>query len=146
MTHTVSIVGDTSGAALAAKDRRLVLVTGEGSHQLTAQEISQFGRHGLKPVIFVLNNNGYLIERLLCKDPDIEYNDLAQWNYSELPHALGCNDWYTPQVSTLGELDEALRIAGEGERGCYIEIVTAKYEAPPLPKKLHDSVKTLYNS
>lgn len=133
------------GAAVAAKDRRLVLVTGEGSHQLTAQEIGQFGRHGLKPVIFVLNNNGYLIERLLCKDPDIEYNDLAQWNYSELPHALGCNDWYTPRVSTLAELDEALEIAGRGERGCYIEIVTAKYEAPPLPKKLHDSVKTLYN-
>jgi indolepyruvate decarboxylase len=134
------------GAALAAKDRRLVLVTGEGSHQLTAQEISQFGRHGLKPVIFLLNNNGYLIERLLCKDPDIEYNDLAQWNYSELPHALGCTDWYTPRVTTLAELDEALKIASEGERGCYIEIITAKYEAPPLPKKLHDSIKTLYNT
>jgi indolepyruvate decarboxylase len=134
------------GAAVAAKDRRLVLITGEGSHQLTAQEISQFGRQGLKPVIFVLNNNGYLIERLLCKDPDIEYNDLAQWNYSELPHALGCNDWYTPRVTTLAELDEALDIAGRGERGCYIEIVTAKYEAPPLPKKLHDSIATLYNT
>lgn len=134
------------GAAVAAKDRRLVLITGEGSHQLTAQELSQFGRQGLKPVIFVLNNNGYLIERLLCKDPDIEYNDLAQWNYSELPHALGCNDWYTPRVTTLAELDEALDIAGRGERGCYIEIVTAKYEAPPLPKKLHDSIATLYNT
>ena len=43
-------------------DRRLVLVTGEGSHQLTAQEISQFGRRGLKPIVFVLNNSGYLIE------------------------------------------------------------------------------------
>jgi indolepyruvate decarboxylase len=134
------------GAAVAAKDRRLVLVTGEGSHQLTAQEISQFGRRGLKPVIFVLNNNGYLIERLLCKDPDIEYNDLAQWNYAELPHALGCDDWYTPRVTTLEELDEALKIAGEGKRGCYIEIITAKYEAPPLPEKLHDSIETLYGS
>jgi hypothetical protein len=35
---------------VAAPDRRLVFVTGEGSHQLTAQEISQFGRRGLKPV------------------------------------------------------------------------------------------------
>jgi indolepyruvate decarboxylase len=31
------------GAAVAARDRRVVLVTGEGPHQLTAQEISQFG-------------------------------------------------------------------------------------------------------
>jgi indolepyruvate decarboxylase len=35
-----------------------MLVTGEGAHQLTVQEISQFGRLGLKPVIFVLNNGG----------------------------------------------------------------------------------------
>jgi indolepyruvate decarboxylase len=133
------------GAALAAKDRRLVLITGEGSHQLTAQEICQFPRHGLKPIIFLLNNNGYLIERLLCKDPDIEYNDLAQWNYADLPHALGCKDWYTSRVRTLDELDAALEVAGGGGRACYIEIITGTYEAPPLPKKLHDSIKTLYN-
>ncbi len=67
------------GMAIAEPSRRLVLVTGEGAHQMTVQEIGQFGRHGLKPIIFVLNNNGYLIERLLCKDPDIIYNDVAQW-------------------------------------------------------------------
>jgi hypothetical protein len=38
-----------------------------GSHQLRAQEMGQFGRQGLKPIVFVLNNSGYLIERLLCK-------------------------------------------------------------------------------
>jgi indolepyruvate decarboxylase len=37
------------GASVAAPDRRAVLITGEGSHQLTAQEISQFGRRGLSP-------------------------------------------------------------------------------------------------
>src|SRR5262249_46326666 len=52
------------GAAVAAPDRRLVLFTGEGSHQLTAQEIGQFHRRGLRPIIFVLNNSGYLIERM----------------------------------------------------------------------------------
>jgi indolepyruvate decarboxylase len=46
------------GAAIAAPDRRVVLVTGDGSHQFTAQEVSQFGRLGLHPIIFVLNNSG----------------------------------------------------------------------------------------
>jgi indolepyruvate decarboxylase len=78
------------GAALAAPKRRVVLVTGEGSHQLTAQEIGQFHRFGLKPTIFLLNNSGYLTERLFCNDPDIYYNDLAEWNYQLLPRALGC--------------------------------------------------------
>ena len=72
------------GAAVAAPDRRVVLVTGEGSHQLTVQEISQFGRRGLRPIVFVLNNSGYLIERLLCKQPDIAYNDVAAWRYAEI--------------------------------------------------------------
>jgi indolepyruvate decarboxylase len=62
---------------VAAPDRRVVLITGEGSHQLTAQEISQSGRLGLKVTVFVLNDCGYLTERLLCRDPDIRYNDVA---------------------------------------------------------------------
>ncbi len=66
----------------------------EGAHQLTMQEISQFARFGLKPIIFVLNNDGYLIERLFCKEPEYYYNDVAQWNYAQLPLALGCDDWY----------------------------------------------------
>jgi len=134
------------GAAVAAPDRRVVLITGEGSHQLTAQEISQFGRRGLKPIIFVLNNSGYLIERLLCKDPNIEYNDLAQWHYADLPKALGCDDWFTARVSTCGEFDQALKTASEGGRGAYIEVVTDKYAAPPVALKFHESVKTLYRT
>ncbi|OBK47846.1 alpha-keto acid decarboxylase family protein [Mycobacterium kubicae] len=133
------------GAAVAAPDRRVVLITGEGSHQLTVQEISQFHRLGLRPIIFVLNNSGYLIERLLCKDPGIVYNDVATWNYAELPHALGCDDWFTERVTTCGELDEALAKAAQGDQATYLEVVTDTYEAPPLPNKLHENVKTLYN-
>lgn len=133
------------GAAVAAPDRRVVLVTGEGSHQMTAQEVSQFQRRGLQPVIFVLNNSGYLIERLLCSDPAIAYNDLAAWSYAELPHALGCEGWFTPRVTTLTELDAALATAGEGGRAAYIEVVTGPHEAPPLANRLRDNVKTLYS-
>jgi indolepyruvate decarboxylase len=59
------------GAAVAAPERRLVLLTGEGSHQLTAQEISQFGRRHLNPIVFVLNNSGYLIERFSARIPTL---------------------------------------------------------------------------
>jgi indolepyruvate decarboxylase len=132
------------GAAVAAPERRLVLVTGEGSHQLTAQEISQFGRRKLKPIVFVLNNSGYLIERLLCNDPEIAYNDLASWRYSELPHALGCEGWFTARVTTCGEFDQALKVATQGEAAAYIEVVTDKYAAPTLAKQIHENVKSFY--
>ena len=88
------------GAAIGAPDRRLILITGEGAHQMTAQEISQFGRRGLRPIVFVLNNSGYFSERLLCKDMALAYNDIAAWNYAELPHAVGCQGWFTARVST----------------------------------------------
>jgi indolepyruvate decarboxylase len=132
------------GTALSAPDRRTILITGEGSHQLTAQEVSQFHRFGLKPIIFVLNNNGYLIERMLCKDPNIYYNDVVQWHYHKLPEALGCDGWFTARVTTCGELDAAVKKAEIGGTGAYIEVVTDEYAVPPLPQKLHESVATLY--
>jgi len=132
------------GAALAAPDRRVVLITGEGAHQMTAQEISQFHRFGLKPIVFVLNNNGYLIERLLCKYQDVYYNDLPQWNYAHLPKALGCDGWFSARVTNCAELDAALALAENTRDGAYIEIVTDKYVAPPAAVRMHESTKSLY--
>jgi indolepyruvate decarboxylase len=134
------------GAAVAAPDKRVVLVTGDGSHQLTVQEIGQFARLGLRPVIFVLNNNGYLIERLLCKDPTIAYNDIAPWRYAELPHAFGCDDWMAVGVTTCEGLDAALEAAGKAETGVYIEVVTDAYAASPLSLNLHEAMQALYKA
>jgi indolepyruvate decarboxylase len=134
------------GAAVAHPHGRVILVTGDGSHQLTAQEISQFGRRGLRPIIFVLNNNGYLVERFLCKDPNIAYNDIASWNYAEIPHALGCNDWYSARATTCGELDNAITVAAQANTGAYIEVVTDTYAASELVMQLHDNLATLYNT
>jgi indolepyruvate decarboxylase len=134
------------GAAVAAPKRRVVLVTGEGSHQLSAQEVGQFGRMGLQPVIFILNNAGYLIERLLAKYPTSVYNDVASWRYADLPHALGCDAWFTARAKTCGELDQALSTAATCGTAAYIEVVTGAYEASPLALKLHDSLQSLYKS
>lgn len=124
------------GAALAAPEDRVILLTGEGSHQLTVQEISQFYRYGLKPLIFVLNNDGYLIERQLCRDGEAVYNDVAQWNYTQLPEALGCRDWFIARVSTWQALDNAIQHAQNCGTGAYIEVVTGRYAGAPLGKKL----------
>ncbi|QIF93662.1 alpha-keto acid decarboxylase family protein [Proteus vulgaris] len=133
------------GAALAAPEKRVILITGEGSHQLTVQEISQFVRFGLKPIILVLNNNGYLIERLLCDYPEAYYNDLAQWNYHQLPKAFGAKDWHCAKVTTIDELNKTLEIAESTERASYIEIVTERYEASELAQKLKESKDSLYS-
>jgi len=128
------------GTALAAPDKRVILITGEGAHQMTSQEISQFYRYGLKPIIFVLNNKGYLIERMLSKKLDYCYNELPQWNYQKLPEVLGCNDWITRKATTCGELDKIMEELENLDRGAYIEIVTPKFSAPPLMEVIHKNL------
>ena len=128
------------GAALAAPQRRTILITGEGSHQLTAQEVGQFYRYGIKPIIFLLNNSGFLIERQLCKDPEIVYNEVAAWKYEKLPEALGCEGWYTAKVSTCGELDDVMKKIEEKGGPAYVEIVTEKYMSPLFLERLKDEL------
>src|SRR6202790_2934922 len=122
--------GGALGVGLARPSRRTILFTGEGSHQLTATAIGTMGRNGLKPVIFVLNNEGYMVERALEANPDWVYNDLAPWKYYALPAALGCKGWFTAKVATLGELDAALARASTGETASYIEVVGGKMDFP----------------
>jgi indolepyruvate decarboxylase len=132
------------GVALADPGRRTVLITGEGSHQLTANDIGAMGRFGANVIAFVLNNSGYLIERALEQNPNWTYNDLASWNYAELPKALGCADWFTARVTTLGELDEAMKAARVTKTGAYIEIIGGKMDMPPALAFAHGQLKAMY--
>ena len=136
--------GATFGIALANANRRTVLITGEGSHQLTANEIGNMGRYDAKPIIFVLNNDGYMVERALEPYPDWSYNDLAKWRYADLPRALGCADWVTARVETLGELDAAMKAARESKSGAYIEIIGGRMDMPKALAFAHTRIKELY--
>jgi len=77
-------VGSLRGTLTAAPDRRHLLFVGDGSFQLTAQEVSTMLRHDYKPVIFLINNGGYTIERCWL-GKTARYNDVANWAYADLP-------------------------------------------------------------
>ena len=80
-------VGACLGAALAAKEtgeeRRTVLFVGDGSLQLTLQEIGTMLRRGVQPYLFVLNNDGYEIERQIHGEK-AEYNDIQMYDHQQL--------------------------------------------------------------
>ena len=132
------------GVALADPSRRTILITGEGSHQLTANEIGNLGRFGANVTVFVLNNQGYLIERALEENPNWTYNDLPPWRYAELPRALGCADWFTARVETLGQLDAAMKAARESKTGAYIEIIGGRMDMPPALAFAHGRLSAMY--
>jgi indolepyruvate decarboxylase len=134
------------GMALADPSRRTILITGEGSHQLTANEVGSMGRFGANITVFVLNNDGYLIERALEENPNWTYNDLSPWRYAELPKAMGCVDWFTARVTTLGELDSAMKSARDCRSGAYIEIKGGRMDMPAGLKFAHGRLKEMYGA
>jgi indolepyruvate decarboxylase len=118
------------GSMLAAPHRRHVLFIGDGSFQMTAQEVSTILRHGLKPIIFVINNRGYTIERVIL-GPNADYNDIQNWRYSELPGILADGHPVCGfKVQSECELERALEEAGKVEEFTIIELMMGKLDAP----------------
>jgi indolepyruvate decarboxylase len=126
------------GVALAKTSGRTWLVTGDGSHQLTLNELAVMGRYGVKPVIFVLNNGLYGIEDVISERGHA-YDDLAAVRYQLLPEAFGCRSWLTAKVGTVAELDAVLdRIDGH-DGAAYVEVLIPNEESQPLPDAVIDA-------
>jgi indolepyruvate decarboxylase len=118
-------VGATLGAAMAAKDRRVVLFIGDGSFQVTCQDLSTMLRNRCKPVIFLINNDGYTIERVITDHP---YNDIQPWKYHRLVEVFGGGSGF--DVRTEGELEDVLKKAAVADGVVFIEIHTARLDCP----------------
>ena len=127
----------TLGVCLAKKSGRTWMVTGDGSHQLTLNEIGVMGRYGIKPVIFVLNNDIYGVEDFFSERGHI-YDDIARLNYHLLPEAFGCKGWLTAKVGTLAELDDILGKIEKHDGAAYIQVLIPEAESQPLPAEVID--------
>jgi indolepyruvate decarboxylase len=118
-------VGATLGACMAAQERHAVLFVGDGSFQVTCQDLSTMIRNRLKPIIFLINNDGYTIERVICDRP---YNDIQPWRYHKLVDVFGGG--LGLDVRTEGELEDALKKAATTDGLVFIEIHTGRLDCP----------------
>ena len=133
----IAMAKSSAGIAMAKQSGRTWLVTGDGSHQLTLNELAVMGRYGVAPVIFVLNNGLYGIEDIISERGHA-YDDLAPVNYHLLPEAFGCKGWLTRKVSTVAELDAALDAIDAHDGAAYIEVMIPDEESQPLPEDVID--------
>lgn len=120
----------TLGTQIADPQRRNVLLIGDGSLQLTVQSLSTMIRQNLKPVIFVINNDGYTVERMIhgMKEP---YNDIRMWDYKALPAVFGGDNVEVHDVNTSEELKRAFeKINSNSDRMHYVEVKMAVEDAP----------------
>lgn len=141
----------TQGAALAQREidqagkwqgdgilPRALLLIGDGSFQMTAQELSTIIRERLNVTIVLLNNDGYTIERCI-HGKDQGYNDVARWDYLKAPALFGAGEGgeggyqaHTAMAKSVGELRGALD-AADGRKGVsgleMIEVVLDREDA-----------------
>ena len=75
-----------------------MLLIGDGAAQLTVQELGAFSREGLSPVIVVVNNDGYTIERMI-HGKTAPYNDIVRWSWADIPTALGVTNTLTSALT-----------------------------------------------
>ncbi|EKJ72249.1 hypothetical protein FPSE_07570 [Fusarium pseudograminearum CS3096] len=147
----------SQGVALTQRDMdkegsrpqgRTILFEGEGSLQMSAQAISDIIRNKLDIVIFVINNNGYAIERLI-HGFNASYNDIQPWCHLEAPKYFGApldNEVYPVRVrriETWGQLEMALSDPEiqEGRGLSMVEVVVGIRDAPIALTKFADYLR-----
>jgi pyruvate decarboxylase len=109
----------TFGYAMGAPERRVIALIGDGSFQLTAQEVAQMIRQKLPIIIFLMNNHGYTIEVEIHDGP---YNNVKNWDYAGLIKAFNAEDGR----------GRGMRATNGGELGKAIEIALANRDGPTL--------------
>lgn len=121
-------VGSLLGTLTAAPNRRHLLFVGDGSFQLTAQELSTMLRHDYKPVILLINNRGYTIERCWLGKTS-PFNDVANWAYADLPKVLHPDTTARSfVVRTVADLEKAL--SAPDDSLTFIEAIMDPFDAP----------------
>ncbi|HGH5981374.1 TPA: thiamine pyrophosphate-binding protein [Kluyvera georgiana] len=129
------------GAQTACPDRRVMLVVGDGAAQLTIQELGSMLRDGQRPLILLLNNEGYTVERAI-HGPEQRYNEISLWNWTLLPQALNLDSqaecW---KVSNVAQLNDALARAARRDRLTLLEVMLPKMDIPPLLKAVTDALE-----
>lgn len=134
---SIGYIGPAATGICLAKsdDQRVIVFSGDGGFQMTAQCLSTQTRFGLNPIVFVLNNGVYGVEQWLA-DPTVFYTDkpffgsciLHRWEYSKLADVFGCQGW---KVHTYPELRSAIAHALANQSSpSIIDVVVADKSIP----------------
>ncbi len=114
-------VGAFLGLAAANPKRRVIGLIGDGSFQMTAQEMSTILRYNYSGIIFLLNNGAYTIEVMIHDGP---YNILQNWNYAAMVETLkGQSLILSLVVRTEKELVAALKKSKAFQGLIFIEVI-----------------------
>lgn len=126
------------GAGMASPEKRPVLLIGDGSALLTIQELAVMIREKLNPVIMLINNDGYTVERAIHGEKQ-PYNDIPSVDWQLMPQAFGADETncLMLKAKTPAILRQSLEQANQTkDKMVFIEIMTDRYDIPPLLEQI----------
>lgn len=135
----------SSSANKKPNSGRTILFMGDGSFQMTAQELSTIIHQKLNVIVFLINNDGYTIERCI-HGRNQQYNDLARWRYRLAPAFFGADEdgefaARTWEIRTWADFDRVLSdgdlVNGKGLR--LVEVFFDRFDGPDLLIQMLDN-------
>lgn len=123
------------GACLAAPDRPVVAITGDGGFNMVLGEIETARRMRLAPTILVVNNaaSGYVkaLQHLMYGEGNYQSSDLEETDYARVADAMGC---LGIRVETPDALGVALaRALAETGRPTVLDVIVTRDPGKMLP-------------
>ena len=93
------------GVQIAKPNVRPIVIVGDGAFQMSMTELSTIVEKRLNPIVFVLNNHGYMTERVLKPG---DFNNVREWAYHEVCQVFGGAG---ALVTTEEELEKVVQVA-----------------------------------
>lgn len=124
--------------AAAKSDERVFAIVGDGAFQMTGIELSTAAKFGMRPIVFVLNNDGYGTQRHILDGP---FNEILRWNYTDLTKLLGKGVSF--KVETLGALEDAIASARKADEFALIEVIIPRDDCSPSLKRMGEELGKL---
>jgi indolepyruvate decarboxylase len=114
------------GVSMANPALRPFVLVGDGAFQMTGNELSTAVRLGLRPIVLVLNNDGYGTMR---KIRDGRFNVISRWDYGRICDLVGGGS--ASVARTKGELDGAIRRALGSNELSVIDVLVPRDDMSP---------------
>ena len=119
------------GAMAADPERRALVIVGDGAFQMTGIELSTAAKQKMKPIVVIINNDGYGTQRHIIDGP---FNEILPWHYTKLVDLLGYGK--SVKVSTKGDFEVALKEAFAGDDMVLIEAIVPRDDCSPSLKRM----------
>ncbi len=125
---------------MANPSLRPFVLVGDGAFQMTGNELSTAVRLGLRPIILILNNDGYGTMRRIR---DGRFNLITRWDYGRICDLVGGGS--ASVARTKGELDGAIRRAMGSNEVCVIDVRIPRDDMSPQLFAMSSELSRLRN-